>query len=395
MVQSDLSVSLLSDSLRGVKLDLIVSGSIGAMESPRLVRALRRLGAEVNPFLTRSATMFTTETALAWAADRPVVTEFSANASHIGLRDACVVTPASAHLIGEIAHGLLSSPASALVASYLGQKKPVLLLPNMHDSLIEAPAVCENLAKITDWVDLLPARLEEGKQKFPDPKELADRISHKLRAPQLNKNLVLTMGTTRGYIDDVRYISNYSSGALGTEIAHEAFRQGFHTLVVCGPCSIRPTQFSDLVSVETNPEMEAATLRWLRDADVGVFAASVLDFVPTQRKSGKVSSHDELKVDFQRTKKLLQDFNPRGGIKVGFKLEATLDQAKALALAEEYMHKYDLSFMIANALSEVSATDHRAYLMARGEHGVAVLDTVVGKRKLAQALVARLYSRET
>ena len=85
--------------------------------------------------------------------------------------------PASANLIAKIAHGFTDSPAAALIASYLGQGNPVLLLPNMHESLAAAPAVRKNLETLAGLgVKLLAARDEEGKRKFPEPAALYEDI---------------------------------------------------------------------------------------------------------------------------------------------------------------------------------------------------------------------------
>ena len=177
MTSSDLQVNSISNSLSGKSIDVVITGSIGSVESVRFLRSLRRLGADVFPWLSKGAFQFTTETAVSWAAAQPVTTEFSGTASHIALRDACVIAPASASIIAKIANGITDTPTSALIASYLGQGKPVLLMPNMHDSLLQAPAVSENLNKISSWIHMLQPRQEEGKQKFPEPKHLADQVS--------------------------------------------------------------------------------------------------------------------------------------------------------------------------------------------------------------------------
>ena len=161
MANSDLEVKIHSIALAQKSIDLICSGSIAAIESPRLIRALRRLGAHVRPYLTDGGRQFITPMALSWAANHQTVTEFSGTAPHIASGDALVVAPASASFIQKIAHGVCDSPASALAASYLGQKKRVLVLPNMHDSLFDAPAFQKNLATINPWVTILGGRLEE------------------------------------------------------------------------------------------------------------------------------------------------------------------------------------------------------------------------------------------
>ena len=93
------------------------------------------------------------------------------------------------------------------------------------------------------------------------------------------------MGTTKGFIDDVRYISNYSSGGLGTAISEELYRWGINTHVVCGPCEIKPKSFNILIQVETN-ERNARGLRkiTLKGGNSAlVMLASVLDFVPSKK----------------------------------------------------------------------------------------------------------------
>lgn len=366
-LSQDLAVQTISSSLQGQSIDLVVSGSIGAVESVRLVRALRRLGAEVYPWLTRGGAQFVTELSLAWAAARPCVQNFSGEASHIALRDACVVAPASANIIAKIAQGITDTPASALIASYLGQNKPVLILPNMHDSLLASPFVEANLQNAARFCTVLAAREEESKQKFPEPRVLADEVSHRLQQAHRRSQgglvppkILVTMGTTRGYIDSVRYISNYSSGALGTEIVHELHRHGFAVEVVAGPSTILPRSYTKLQQVETNEAMGAAV-----DAAAGpdlaaaIFAASVLDFVPEQTRSGKIRSDENLEVKFVQTPKIIAQIQRELRMKVAFKLE-TQWNPESPQLAKTYLNRYQLSHLLMNIKDEVDARNHRA-----------------------------------
>ena len=396
---SDLAVEPVSSALLGMTIDVVVSGSIGAVESVRVIRALRRLGAEVVPWLTDGGAQFVTKTALAWAAGRDVRSAFTGDASHIALGDAAVIAPASANFIGEVAAGLTSRPATALVASYLGQGKPVLALATMHGSLGAAPTVRANVARLAEvGVTLLPARAEEGKLKVPEPAPLADVIAHHLNRRRLGQQLgsvLVTMGTTRGPIDDVRYVSNYSTGSLGSKIAEELYRQGLKTVVVAGPSPIRPTVFSQLIEVTTNQEMEAAARGALEaGAEGAVLAASVLDFLPTKAVSGKIASrdHEVLTVELRRTHKIITGLMPRRhdgslGPKVGFKLEADLDHARASALAHTYIPAYGLSLMVINGLADVSAKAHRATLFTATTQG-QVTDLAPGQVLDGKANVA-------
>lgn len=389
---ADLQVVPISEALAGRRVDVVVCGSIGAVESVRFVRALRRLGAEVTVWLTKGGAAFVTPTALAWASARPVREGFAGDVSHLATGDAVVVAPASAAMIARIAQGLTDTAAAALVQSYLGQAKPVLVLPNMHESLAAAPAVRRNFDLLPGMgVAVLGAREEEGKRKFPDPATLADLCAHKLNGHRRDERVLITMGTTRGYLDDVRYVSNYSSGALGTLVAEELYRRGLSTFVVCGPAKIEPRVATRHVAVETNDEMaEAVQKAQASGVDAAVLAASVLDFVPKARAAGKISSsaHETLTIELTRAAKIIASVRPTGGVKVGFKLEPALDAARVAELSKRYVGDYGLSLMVLNVLADVGPSKHVAQLVENG-----AVRSVSGKAEVALAIAAHVADR--
>jgi phosphopantothenoylcysteine decarboxylase/phosphopantothenate--cysteine ligase len=362
----DLHVVASSDALKGRRVDVVVSGSIAAVEAVRFIRSLRRLGAEVSPWLSQGGSSFITPMALTWAAGKETIVGFSGSASHIATGDAVIVAPASSSIIAKVARGMTDSHCTALIASALGQQKPVIIVPAMHDSLLAAPAMQEHLAKIGSWknVFIQQARLEEGKQKFPEPKILADQVAHLMNRPKRPfKPVLITMGTTRGYIDDVRYISNYSSGSLGTAISEELYRQGFKTCIVSGPCEHKPTTYTELQEVFTTGDMQAACMTAERNGLAGgIFCASVLDYEPTEKSLGKITSgQPNLSVTFKPTPKIIGAVNLDGKPKIGFKLESELSETKLKSIAADYIKKYNLTCLIANELSSVSATKHHAW----------------------------------
>ena len=395
VISSDLNVTPISDALAGRRLDVVVSGSIAAVESVRFIRALRRLGATVTPWLTQGGSQFVTPLSLEWAAAAPCVTSFTGVASHICTSDAVIVAPASSNIIAQVAIGMTDTPAAALIASALGQKKSVFILPAMHDSLYQAPAMLQHLRTLESWPQsyLLSSRTEEGKHKFPDPADLADSVAHRLNRPRRPEHPVLiTMGTTRGYVDDVRYFSNYSSGKLGSEICGEVYRQGYLTHVVCGPCEFKPRVTSVMKPVRTTGEMlKACQDAEQRGACAGIFAASVLDFEPSEKLSGKIpSSQPNLTVQFTPTPKIISAIKLDGRPKIGFKLETDLTLARATEIARDYTAKYHLSALIANDLSSVSATTHRAWSIDPAGHAT----DLQSKRDIARHVVKMIEQQD-
>ena len=396
-VVSDLTVTRLSEALSEFKLDVIVSGSIGAVEAPRFLRALRRLGATVQPWLTHSGANFTTPMALSWAAANPVRTTFEGNASHIALGDACVIAPASAQMIARIANGMTDTPTAALVASYLGQGKPVFLLPNMHDSLLHSPMVEDNLSHIAKWVRILRPRAEEGKAKFPAPDVLADQVAHFLnRHRRGSARILVTMGPTRGYIDDVRYISNYSSGKLGSLVCEELYRLGFDTDVVSGPAPSQPRTFSQKTMVQTHHEMDEAIGAAIeRGCQSGVFSAAVLDFEPTEKLEGKTSSKQpNWTVAMRPTAKLLAKHGPALKWRAAFKLETDLDADSAHEIAAKYIRDHKLDLLVANRLSDVSETRHKGWIFEGRQGSTEPTCLVLSSKEAVAMCVASHVDRD-
>lgn len=387
----DLHVSPTSDSLSGKHVDVVVSGSIAAVESIRFIRSLRRLGAEVTAWLSQGGAQFITPMSLAWACGKEPVTGFSGSATHIATSDCVVVAPASSNIIAKIARGMTDTHCTALIASALGQKKPVILMPTMHDSLKSAPAMLEHLEKIASWpmVQIIGAREEEGKQKFPEPDTLADQCSHITnKAAESRSPILLTMGTTRGYIDDVRYVSNYSSGKLGSLICEELYRQGFSVNVVAGPSEHRPRVANELHDVQTTAEMlRECEIIANRGVSGAIFCASVLDYEPSEKTLGKLrSGQDNLTISFKPTPKIIEKIQVPNNWKIGFKLEVGLSEEKIKQIASQYITKYSLKALIVNELTAVSASKHTATAC------VAEKNTIVTKRLKSKMEIARFIT---
>lgn len=381
-IGSDLAVKLVSEALAGIRLDVIVSGSIGAVESVRFIRALRRLGAEITPWLTKGGSQFVTPVAVGWAAARECRTGFEADASHLAENHGCIIAPASASFIAKVATGMTETPAAALVTSYLGQQLPVMVLPSMHDSLAHAPQVqgnLKNLQSANATVTILGSRLEEGKHKVPEPAILADHCAHAYNAAQFSpgireRKILITLGGTRSRIDDVRFVGNYSSGKLGSLIAEELYRLGHNVDVVAGPAEVLPQVFSSLTRVTTNDELEAACAGILKKspADIVqgaiVHAAAVLDFQVVNKSDGKIpSSAGTQTITLTPTRKILDSMNTPLMAKVAFKLETGATIEAATDIAKRYIAKHQLSMLVVNNLENVGIDKHKAWIFEAGK----------------------------
>jgi phosphopantothenoylcysteine decarboxylase/phosphopantothenate--cysteine ligase len=287
---------------------------------------------------------------------------------------------------------MTDSPALALAASYRGGKKPILVVPNMHDSLWLNPSLQKNISTLQDVI-FYPPRAEEGKQKFPEPSQFADWISHQinLRTFRSPPRILLTMGSTRGYLDEVRFFGNDSSGRLGTEICQELFRRGSLMDLIIGPCSHQPDQWNKRWDVISTQEMEQAVRESLSNgAKHGIFCAAVLDYEPTARQAGKMSSQGgSFTVQLKPTEKIIRLASLLPGYKVGFKLQP--QDTDAASIANRYIRQYGLNLLIHNRLGAIGQ-DHHAECFHAASSNPQHPISVTGKRPLAQYISRCIFA---
>ncbi len=365
----DTGVQEFSQALRGVTLDWIVSGSIAAVESVKAIRAVRRLGAQVRVTMTRAARRFITPTACAWASAREVNTHWSPVADHIGTGDALVIAPCSASLLSKIAAAICDAPALSLVASYLGQGKPVIVHPCMHQSLAANPLLHDIYPRLKTRLRIITPLREEGKDKFIPPPQLAEEIAHCYNGKR--GAVIVVSGRTVAALDAVRGITNFSRGEMGTLLAAELYRQGFATHIVSGLSEHHPAACSSLVKVTTPAEMGEQAQHLLQtqpDAALAMVAA-VLDFVPATTVAGKISSRQqELNVRLVPVPKLIQTLQPRSQVKVVFKLPVTFDpQQDVEKTIGEYFDPQQAtraSLLVVNPWQAMASGGYHAYLFS-------------------------------
>jgi phosphopantothenoylcysteine decarboxylase/phosphopantothenate--cysteine ligase len=100
--------------------------------------------------------------------------------------------------------------------------------------------------------------------------------------------VLVTAGPTREFLDDVRFLSNASTGLMGWELAKDAKRRGAKVTLVLGPCERPPIVGVETIRVVTTRDLLSATRRAIRGTDLAVFAAAPSDWRPVRRESGKI-----------------------------------------------------------------------------------------------------------
>jgi len=137
-------------------------------------------------------------------------------------------------------------------------------------------------------------------------------------------HVVVTAGPTREYLDDVRFLTNASTGRMGYLLAAEAARRGARVTLVLGPAQLPPLGGVDVVPVVTTDDLLKATRAAAKDADLVIFAAAPADWRPLRRRRGKPSrTGGDVEVTLRPTVDVARSLLPRKGprIHVGFALE--------------------------------------------------------------------------
>ncbi len=233
--------------LSGKRIVVGISGSIAAIEVPKIVRELLRHGAEVRTVMSPEASRLVTPEALEFASGHPPVVQLSGNVEHVTLlgpgedqADLYLIAPATANTIAKIAHGIDDTPVTSCASVALGGKVPVLVAPAMHALMGANPAVRESLARLESWgVGVVTGAAVEGEEKIAGPEEIAAAVLHRLgQTAWKGRSVVVVGGAAREAIDEVRSITNESSGATALALANQAYYRGAEVELWAGALSV-------------------------------------------------------------------------------------------------------------------------------------------------------------
>ncbi len=306
--------------LQGKTVLLGVTGSIAAYKIAGLASALKKLHADVHVLMTKNATNFITPiTFESLTGNKCLVDTFDRNfqfqVEHVSIAkkaDVVMVAPASANVIGKLAHGLADD---MLTTTVMACKCPKILAPAMNTNMYENPIVQDNLKILKKYgFEILAPAVgylacgDTGAGKMPEPQELLAYILREIACEKdmKGKRVLVTAGPTCESIDPVRYITNHSSGKMGYALAKMASFRGAEVTLVSGPVNLVPPAGVHFVPVTTAREMFEAVTKVSDEQDIIIKAAAVADYRPKHVSDDKVKKADtELSIELERTDDIL------------------------------------------------------------------------------------------
>lgn len=325
--------------LEGKTVLLGVTGSIAAYKIAYLASALKKQQADVHVLMTRNATNFinpiTFETL---TGNKCLVDTFDRNfrfqVEHVSIAkkaDVVMIAPASANVIGKLAHGIADDMLTTTIMACRCKK---FISPAMNTNMFENPIVQDNLKTLEHYgyevIDPAVGYLacgDTGAGKMPEPETLLNYILRECACEKDMKGLkvLVTAGPTQEAIDPVRYITNHSSGKMGYAIAKMAMLRGADVTLVSGRTALAPPPFVRVVPVVTARDMYESVTSVSQEQDIIIKAAAVADYRPASVSDEKIKKKDDdMSIALERTDDILKylgEHKPDGQFLCGFSME--------------------------------------------------------------------------
>ncbi|MFQ5731201.1 MAG: phosphopantothenoylcysteine decarboxylase [Planctomycetaceae bacterium] len=197
--------------------------------------------------------------------------------------------------------------------------------------------------------------------------------------------ILITAGPTREYLDDVRYLSNASSGRMGYALAEAALAAGHDVVLVSGPVELTPPESCEFHAAETTAEMKDACVSAFANCDGVIAAAAVCDYKPRNRVAGKIAKTGEpVTIEMIETDDVLAELGAAkdGRWVVGFALEAENVRENAL----QKLRAKNCDLVVLNNPTAIAATQNRVELIDPA--GTVVRELAGEKADVAVELIA-------
>lgn len=284
--------------LKGKKVLLGICGGISAYKTPEVVRLLQKKGATVKVILTETGSKLVAPYALQTLTGNRVYSDVFCSAEdfeieHIALArwaDVFLIAPATANTIAKLSCGIADN---LITLTAVSSKVPLVICPAMNSAIWENPLTQENVNKLftigCHFVGPEDGELacgETGRGRMSEPSQIVDFLEYLFTPPLLaGRSITITAGPTREAIDEVRFISNKSSGKMGFALAKWARNFKAQVKLISGPVAIPAPGNIEFVPVESALEMGKSINRSL--SDIYIMCAAVCDIVP-ERHPGKL-----------------------------------------------------------------------------------------------------------
>ena len=393
------------NKLNNKKVLLIICGGIAAYKSLELIRILRKNNNKIKTVLTKSGKEFVTPLSITSLSNEKVYTDIfdyknESEIDHISLSrwaDVILIAPATANTISKISNGLADDLASTLV---LASNKKIFIAPAMNVRMWEHKTNKENIKRLNEFGyrfigpeigDMACGEYGEG--KMSEPEKIFDSLDKYFKNIEDNKRkkVLVTAGPTRENIDPVRFISNYSSGKQGYEIARAFSENGFETTLITGPTNLKIPENVRCIKVISGDQMLNETIKNL-PVDIAVFTAAVSDFKIKSYSDNKIKKTENLELSLEKNIDILSYISKHNSLRpkivIGFSAETNDLEINSL----KKLNLKNCDWIVANDVSKkdigFNADDNEVSIFYKNKSSEKI--SKMNKSLIANELVKRI-----
>ena len=393
------------NKLNNKKVLLIICGGIAAYKSLELIRILRKNNNKIKTVLTKSGKEFVTPLSITSLSNEKVYTDIfdyknESEIDHISLSrwaDVILIAPATANTISKISNGLADDLASTLV---LASNKKIFIAPAMNVRMWEHKTNKENIKRLNEFGyrfigpeigDMACGEYGEG--KMSEPEKIFDSLDKYFKNIEDNKRkkVLVTAGPTRENIDPVRFISNYSSGKQGYEIARAFSENGYETTLITGPTNLKIPENVRCIEVISGDQMLNETIKNL-PVDIAVFTAAVSDFKIKSYSDNKIKKTENLELSLEKNIDILSYVSKHNSLRpkivIGFSAETNDLEINSL----KKLNSKNCDWIIANDVSKkdigFNADDNEVSIFYKNKSSEKI--SKMNKSLIANELVKRV-----
>ena len=348
--------------LKGVKITLCVTSSISFYKAFEILSLLKKADCEVRVAMSEESLKFCSDLAFEALSGYKVLCakneDWANGITHIEYAkcDLMIIAPASANTINKIAAGIADN---ALLSCVLACSAPKLIAPAANTKMLKNSATQNSLEilknrgfSVIESVSKTLACGDFGKGALANVKDIVLSAARMLlsKPENSNKRAVITAGACYEMIDDVRAITNLSSGKMGLALAFSYYLRGFDVLLISSapnlPKNLENLEFKSFKS--SNDLVEILSRQKLKNDDIFVMCAAISDYVPPQKQNGKMKKTGEnLTLELKENIDILGSFKQKCK-KIGFKME--MDKKTALNSAQKMLENKGLDAVCLNIL---------------------------------------------
>jgi phosphopantothenoylcysteine decarboxylase/phosphopantothenate--cysteine ligase len=374
--------------LEGKNILVGVTGSIAVYKSLELIRLFTKAGANVRVVMSESAKRFIAPLTFEALTHQQVLDEttesWANDNNHIDIAkwaNIYVIAPVTANTLNKLSNGIADNLITQVALAFKGQ---ILLAPAANTNMYQNNTTQASLKmlKILNFEEIAPQKKllacgDEGTGALADPEDIFHKTAKILLKDPfwVNRRVVVTGGGTREKIDDVRYISNFSSGKMAGALSTALYYRGADVcLLATQKISALPSELY-VIDVDDSKELKEYLVDAIRVSKKGVLtkatlmddsvpeliqktpylfmAAAVSDYIPKYPQTGKLKKEmlgDEWCLEMKKNEDILKSVDKNGIFAVGFKAES--DAKTALENAKKMLVEKELDAVCLNNISE-------------------------------------------